>query len=82
MNSAYRYNPDDFKGILGLSDELGTFYKLHETYNKNKTQRNRFALEKHWEDLFFTIKHREIEGFLNPAAAQEIRSHLEGLASD
>jgi len=82
MNVNYRYNPDDFKGLLGLPDELSDFYKLHEVYRKEKTQHNRFALEKQWEDLFFTIKHREVEGFLNPVDAQGIRGYLEELASD
>jgi len=82
MNSNYRYNPKDFEGILALSDELRAFYRLHAAYNKNRTQHNRFALEKQWEDLFFTLKHRELEGSLNHEMAQEIRSYLEELAGD
>ena len=81
MNYNYKYNPDDFTEMLGLSDELITFYKLHEIYNNAKTTTNWFTLKKHWEDLFFTIKHREIEGFLNPVIAQEIRDYLEELAN-
>ncbi|MCL2513589.1 MAG: hypothetical protein FWF08_06780 [Oscillospiraceae bacterium] len=82
MNGAYRYSPDDFKGILGLPDELAVFYRLHEKYIKNKTQNNRFALDNHYENLFFTIKHREVEGFLNPVSAQDLRGYLEVLAGD
>jgi hypothetical protein len=81
MNSKYKYNPDDFNGILGLSDDLGAFYQLYEVYRNENTQDNWFALRKHWEDLFFTIKHREVEGFLNPLEAQEIRTYLEELAN-
>jgi len=81
-NSSYKYDPDDFNGILGLPYELGVFYKLYETDKKEKTQNSRFALKKHWEDLFFTIKHREVEGFLNPVDAQDIRAYLEVLAND
>jgi len=81
MNNNYKYNPEDFRGMLNLSDELYAFYKLYEIYNKNKTQHNRFAFEKHWEDLFFTIKHREVEGFLNSVLADEIRNYLGELAS-
>ncbi|MDR2545881.1 MAG: hypothetical protein LBC96_00020 [Lachnospiraceae bacterium] len=82
INNGYKYVPDDFKGILGLPNELNAFYELYETYKKENTQYNRFALKKHWEDLFFTIKHREVEGFLNPVDAYEIRSYLEVLAND
>ena len=82
MNNNYRYNPDDFAGMLGLTDELNTFYILHETYDKEKTRRNWFALEKHWEDLFFTIKHREVEGNLNRETAAELRGYIEGLLYD
>ena len=45
MNGNYKYNPEDFRVMLNLSDELITFYKLYEKYNKNKTQHNRFAFE-------------------------------------
>lgn len=82
MNNNYKYNPEDFKGMLGLPQELKTFYRLHENYEKNKTDRNRFALENHWENLFFTVKHREVEGFLNPVVANEIRGYLEELLYD
>ena len=82
MNGNYKYNPEDFREMLNLSDELVTFYALYEIYSENKTQHNRFAFEKHWEDLFFTIKHREVEGFLNPVIAEKIRGYLEELASD
>jgi len=82
MQINYRYNPEDFKNILGLSDDLSTFYKLYEIYKKDKSENNWFTLKKHWEDLFFTIKHREVEGFLTPFDAQEIREYLEELAND
>ena len=81
-NSGYKYSPEDFNGILGLPGELAVFYKLYETDKKENTRDSRFALKKHWEDLFFTIKHREVEGFLNPIDAQEIRAYLEVLVND
>jgi len=34
------------------------------------------------EDVFFTIKHREVEGFINPSAASELREYLEELIND
>ena len=82
MNGNYRYNPEDFSGMLGLSDELNAFYKLHEEYNKKKTRKNWFALEKHWEDLFFTIKHRELEGNLKHTTAADLREYMEELLYD
>jgi len=81
-NTSYKYNPNDFRGILGLAGELSAFYELCETYKNEKTQDSRSALKRHWEDLFFTIKHREVEGFLNPIEAQEIREYLEVLVND
>ena len=35
-----------------------------------------------WENLFFTIKHREVEGAFSPVDASEIRNYLEGLMYD
>lgn len=78
----YRFNPENFRGMLNLSDELEAFYSLLEKYKKDSSLENRFAFRKHWEDLFLTIKHREIEGFLNPVVADEIRMYLEELAND
>jgi len=82
MNKNYRYNPEDFRGMLGLTDDLGVFYRLHEAYCENKTRRNWFALEKQWEDLFFTIKHRELEGYLNHTTAADLRGYMEELLYD
>jgi hypothetical protein len=82
VKTDYKYNPNNFTQVLGLSGELTAFYKLHENYSKERNWDNRFALKKHWEDLFFTIKHREIEGSLSPVIADEIRGYLEELAND
>ena len=73
MVNSYKYNPDDFRGMLNLADELITFYKLHELYNKERTIRNKFAFEKHGRDLFFTIKHRTLEGNLKRTTAEELK---------
>ena len=83
MNAVYRYNPDDFKGILGLPDELYTFYNLHEKYSETKSRDDRFALENHWENLlFYTIKHREIEGAITQPTAIKMREYVEGMLYD
>ena len=77
----YKYNPEDFKGILNMTGELQVFYKLLENYKDDSSDDNWFNLRKHWEDLFFTIKHREVEGFLNPLVADDIRGYLEELVN-
>jgi hypothetical protein len=77
--STYKYNPTDFTHVLGLSNDLTVFYNLHGDYVSDKTQRKRFALEKHGEDLFFTIKHRALEGAITGTTAYELREHMEEL---
>ena len=81
MNCAYKYNPDDYRDVLGLSDDLSNFYRLYERYRADRTDDSLFALKFQWENLFFTIKHREVEGFLSPIAASEIRAYLEDLVN-
>ena len=82
MTGNYRYNPEDFKGMLNLPGELQVLYKLIEDYKENSSEDNWFYLRKHWEDVFFTIKHRELEGFLNPSVASELREYLEEIIYD
>ena len=77
--SIAKYNPNDFVHVLGLSGELTMFYNLYNEYMKDKTQSKRFALEKHGEDLFFTIKHRALEGAITRTTAYELREHMEEL---
>jgi len=82
MNAVYRYNPDDFRGILGVPEELNYFYELLETYRENKSDDTWFPLRRHWEDLFFLIKARGVEGNLHPVMAQEMQGYLEVLVND
>jgi len=77
--ATYKYNPIDFNHILGLSDDLTVFYRLYSEYVRDKTQSKRFALEKQGEDLFFTIKHRALEGLITGTTAYELREHMEEL---
>ena len=79
INTIYKYNPNDFIHILGLTDGLTIFYKLYSEYESDKTQSKRFALEKHGEDLFFTIKHRALEGSITGTTANELRNYMEEL---
>jgi hypothetical protein len=77
----YKYNPDDFIGVLNMPDGLRNFYKFHEAYLADGSRPNWFEFRRHWEDLFFVIKAREVEGNLNPVTAGEIRNYLEVLAN-
>jgi hypothetical protein len=78
--SKYKYNPSDFTEMPCLADELSQFYCLLEIYIAEKTMSAKLDLEYHWwENLFFTIKHREVEGSLSPVDANELRHYLEEL---
>ena len=76
MNSKYKYDPEDFEGMLNISDDIRLFYALLEEYRADNTKVKRFALEKHSQDFFFTIKHRELEGRLSHTVAEEMREYL------
>ena len=82
MGEAYKYNPDDFKGVTNLRDDLENFYVLLEKYDTDKSRQNRLFLEKHSRDIFFTIKHRELEGAITHADAHGLREYIRGLLSD
>ena len=81
MNGNYRYKPEDYSGLLNLPGELRDLYELIEDYKEDSSEENWFFLRKHWEDVFFTIKHREVEGFLNHSAASNLRNYIEELVN-
>lgn len=81
MVRSYKYNPDDFNGVLNLPDSLRNFYEFLEAYLADGSRLSWFEFRRHWEDLFFVIKAREAEGNLNPVTAGEIRNYLEALAN-
>jgi hypothetical protein len=78
----YKYNPDSFTDVPNLRDELSNFYYLLGQYDDNKTVSNKIHLQKHGDDLFFTIKHRELEGALTKASAEDLREHMRELLYD
>jgi len=82
MSNNYKYDPNDYKNVLGLASDLGLFYKLYEVYLKDNTQSNRFALEKQGEELFFTLKHRRLEGAITIDTARDLRDYMEELMYD
>ena len=78
----YKYNPDDFIEIMGLKDDLSVFYISHEEYTQSPCTTTRFAVERHAETLFFTLKHRKLEGAITCIVADEILSYVEDLLYD
>jgi len=82
MSNNYKYDPNDYKNVLGLASDLGLFYKLYEVYLKDNTPSNRFALEKQGEELFFTLKHRRLEGAITIDTARDLRDYMEELMYD
>ena len=78
----YKFPPADFENISGLSEDLRAFYDLVEKFKAERSITNKYTLRSHWEDLFFLLKHRELDGSLDPVTAQEIRDYLEELAHD
>jgi len=78
----YKYKPENFRNMPFLVEDFQAFYKSREEYKKNQSFENKFTFRQFWETLFFSIKHREVEGYLDPATAQEMRDYLEELAND
>ena len=71
----YKYNPADYADSPCLRAEMEDFYTLLEKYQKEKTSTNRSFLDKQRRDLFFSIKHRVVEGRLTVTQAQEMRDY-------
>ena len=66
-----------------ISEDMDAFYQAHEAYLNDKDDffvRADFE-RKGWE-LFLSVKHREVEGFLTPAQAEELRDHMRDLLDD
>ena len=82
VKGSYKYNPDDFDGILNLPDGFRNFYRFLEVYQENSSRLNWFEFRRRWKDLFFLLKAREVEGKINPVTAGEIRNYLEVLVND
>ena len=76
IKSVYQFQPEEFIGVLNLSEDLSNFYRLLENYKGNKTKSARLSLEKHSRDMFFTIKHRELEGNLTHENAEDLRGYM------
>ena len=79
----YKYNPADFEGILEFPNELEEFYRLHEIHKSSGDRGDWFDLLAHWTNLlFFSIKHRALEGWITENTASELCEYLEELLYD
>jgi len=78
----YKYNPDTFKDILGLADDFNEFYELYEKHIASKNQTDKIFLENVGMRMFFTIKHRLIEGAITKSMAREMLDYIEELLDD
>jgi len=78
----YDYMPEDFKGLYTIEQDLMDFYHLLEQYNADKTGINKTTLENQYEDLFFTLKHNFLNGFITEELWHEINEYVGGLIDD
>lgn len=72
----YKYDPNDYEDSPGLRAEMEDFYSFLEKYHGEKTKSNWYLLDKQRRDLFFSIKHRVVEGRLTQIQAQEMRDYF------
>ena len=78
----YKYMPENFSGKNGLDEELKEFYRLLENYQTDKSGINKALLENQYEDVFFSLKHRVLEGLVSEGLWNEINEYLGGLFND
>ena len=76
MTGDFKYKPEDFCHVLNMTDDFKLFEELLKEYRKDSSKKNKFALEKHGQDFFFTIKHREREGKITSVVAEELREYM------
>ncbi len=72
----YKYNPADYADSPCLRAEMEDFYTLLEKFRADKTHSNWNFLDKQRRDLFFSIKHRVVEGYITAVKAQEMRDYF------
>ena len=72
----FEYDPDDYKEVFCLSEDLATFYDLIKEYKIQQTTSSYLALDQQRVTLFFTIKHRELEGMISHQTAQDLKEYM------
>lgn len=75
---SYEYNPKDFQEMPLMEEYMMAFYEAYEAYKKEDNNTTYFALDRAGQDLFFAIKHREVEGWLSPAKTDELYEYFFG----
>jgi hypothetical protein len=83
VSNQHKYNLEEFKDIPFIAEDLDAFYKAHEAYLNDMNDRSiRVDFETKGRELFSTVKHREVETFLTPEKAEELREHIRDLFED
>ena len=82
MLRTYKYEPCKYSSYGLLSQDLESYYDALEKNKKDDTEHNLVHLETMVERLFFSIKHRCVEGKLNEIEAEEMLCYLRGLLDD
>ena len=93
LNKEHEYCPLNVKNIIQsislplvegwISEDFDDFYSAYKSYmNNNGDLFSRADFERKGWDLFLSIKHREVEGFLSPAQADELREYMRDLLDD
>ena len=77
----YEYMPEDFEDKGGFDEDLRGFYRLLEQYNADKTPGNRGLLRNEYEIVFYSLKHRVLEGFITEDAWNDVNKYLGGLVN-
>ena len=73
----YKYKVEDYKDYGTLPFSMEDFYTVLGRYKKGEVSVH--YLEKACDDLFFSIKHRVVEGSFSPPQAEEMRAYFRGL---
>ena len=69
-----KYDITKFKSVLGMYEDIENFDKAHEDFVNNKI--TWIGLKTEAERLFFTLKHRRIEGSITPMLEEEMVEHM------
>jgi hypothetical protein len=79
----YTYEPEDFNGVPNLAEDLREFHAQHAKWlGSERSLEVWVELWLSFESLFFTIKHRALEGRLTQSTAAEMREYAERLVYD
>jgi len=82
MNKQYEYIPENIsKTSKDLANDLAHFYNMYEKFYNNEADRLG-ELEIAWQNLFFSVKHRLIEGVITENFGENLKAYVEDLMND